>query len=193
MSTKSQQSLLVYALPFGALCVGLIIALPIAVEADYWVPTLIWTAALAAFMLIMGAAGWLPNTDDDAAYAAGEIVFCEGYETGAIKQPVAVWTDLAFVAAGLTVVLAAGIRSPAGLNPMADPASVIPLVYGLIAIFMGPASAVFHASMKDWGGWFDNMSIIIWAAFSLSYTLARVGVAAWDWNMWPLTPTRASV
>jgi hypothetical protein len=57
---------------------------------------------------------------------------------------------------------------------MADRASVIPLVFGLLLIFMGPGSMFFHGSMKMWGGWFDNLSIFLWAAMGLSYSVTRL-------------------
>jgi len=186
MSTKEKWALWGLIVPFGAICLGLVIALIATVNETYWITSVAWAALLMALFAILGALRWLPSTPDDDEYAAGEVIFCEGYEDGWIKQPIAVWSDLAFMAAGLAIVLIAGTGSAAPSNPMSDSGSAIPLVYALAVIFMGPGSMFFHASMKKWGGWCDNMSIIIWAAFSFSYTLARLFQHWFGWPLWTL-------
>ncbi|SRR6266545_1525465 len=54
------------------------------------------------------------------------------------------------------------------------------VVYGLIVIFMGPPSQWYHASMKDWGGWFDTMSVVIWLMFNAVYVTYAVTRTMWD-------------
>jgi len=43
--------------------------------------------------------------------------------------------------------------------------------YGMITVFMGPPSMLFHASMKQWGGWFDAMSVVVWLSFNAAYVV----------------------
>lgn len=194
MSTKEKWAIIVYILPFGSVAVGLSIALALMAPAVFSIYTIAWTAALFVAFFLLGLVGkWLPKTEYNVDYKKGlknpegpVYKFCEGYEKGWIKQPIAVWSDLAFVVAGLIAVLWAGTRTDAPTNPMVDPENVTPLAYGIVVIFMGPASMFFHASMKEWAGWFDNLSIVIWAAFSLSYTVARLAVVGLGWSMWPL-------
>ena len=186
MSTKEHWAFYGLIIPFGIISVILAVGLVASVSAMYWLAALGWTAlTLGAFFVLGLALNWLPSTPNDPEYDdyllspdPGKIIFCEGYESGWVKQPIGVWSDLAFIAAGLAVVFIAGTRPLPAPNPMADPNSLIPLGYALALIFMGPGSMVYHASLKLWAGWFDNMSIILWAGFALSYTVTRL-LGAW--------------
>ena len=186
MSRKARWALYGLVIPLSIASALLAVALLRSVSAGLWLPTMIWLAlTLGAFFVLGLVFHWFPDTANDEEYElylqTGDPVhfrFCEAYEDSWVKQPVSVWTDLAFVVVGLAVVLIAGTRPAAAPNPMADPSSPVPLVYGLAVIFMGPGSMYFHASMKAWAAWFDNMSIIFWAAFSMSYTWIRL-IGAW--------------
>ena len=139
-----------------------------------------WAALLLIIFLIVGFGfHWFPSTPDDTC-PDGQPCFCEGYQTSdVILQPESVWSDLAFMAAGLLILLVASAPTGSPVNPMVDPKSGFPLLLGLIVIFMGPASMFFHASIKSWGGWFDSMSIMFWMIFSLCYSVMRL--LRWPW------------
>jgi hypothetical protein len=101
-----------------------------------------------------------------------------------VKQPWATWSDLSFVAAGLWLLWffsyyerSEDARAVGTItdNPMLMVGG-LSVVYGVIVIFMGPASQWYHASMKQWGGWFDTMSVVLWLGFNavyVSYALFR--------------------
>ena len=111
--------------------------------------------------------------------------FCERIRFESVKQPWATWSDLAFVAAGLWLMWyfhffeRTETTRMAGNPPVDNPMlmiGVLSVIYGMITIFMGPPSQWFHASMKDWGGWFDTMSVVAWMGFNavyVSYALIR--------------------
>jgi hypothetical protein len=46
-----------------------------------------------------------------------------------------------------------------------------------LVVFMGPGSMFFHATLNNWGGWIDVMSMCIWLAFVLVYNVTRL------WNL----------
>jgi hypothetical protein len=117
--------------------------------------------------------------------------FCEPIQFGGIKQPWATWSDLSFIAAGLWILwlfhyfaregtTSSGTTfiSMSADNPMIT-IGVLSITYGMIAIFMGPPSQWFHASMKDWAGWFDSMSVGVWLSFNAVYVLYMVVFAMW--------------
>jgi hypothetical protein len=115
--------------------------------------------------------------------------FCERIQFGRVKQPWATWSDLSFVAAGLWVLWFFQYFGRSGTtafstffnsdNPMVKIGS-LPIAYGLIVIFMGPPSQWFHASLKDWGGWFDTMSVVMWLMFNAVYVGYSLIWAMWD-------------
>jgi hypothetical protein len=45
---------------------------------------------------------------------------------------------------------------------------------------MGPPSMWYHASMKDWAGWFDSMSVVFWLMFNALYVLYMLAFAMWN-------------
>jgi hypothetical protein len=112
-------------------------------------------------------------------------VFCERAQEGGVKQPWATWSDLSFIASGLWILwllhylgrprrTSGGVLVPAGAdNPMMG-VGWLSVVYGLIVIFMGPASMWYHASLKSWAGWFDSMSVVFWLSFNAFYVLYMV-------------------
>ncbi|HEY3039692.1 MAG TPA: hypothetical protein VGJ66_13215 [Pyrinomonadaceae bacterium] len=110
--------------------------------------------------------------------------FCEHIQTGGVKQPWATWSDLSFVAAGLWLMwFFQYFGSPGSTlgtrdNPMVT-IGLLSITYGLIVIFMGPPSQWFHASMKEWGGWFDSMSVVAWLMFNAVYVIYTLAAAMW--------------
>jgi len=135
-----------------------------------------------------------PSIPPRAFCPAGQkpvFVFCEAIQAGAVKQPWATWSDLAFVAAGLwllwffhycgtpgTTSWGSTIVSMSADNPMIT-IGWLSVTYGLVVIFMGPPSQWFHASMKEWGGWVDSMSVVIWLMFNAVYVLYLLVFAMW--------------
>jgi hypothetical protein len=108
-------------------------------------------------------------------------VFCEPIQLGSsVKQPWATWSDLAFVAAGLWLLwfFHYTFISNTADNPMIS-IGFLSVTYGLIVIFMGPPSQWFHASQKEWGGWFDSMSVVIWLMFNAVYVGYALAFAMW--------------
>ena len=49
-----------------------------------------------------------------------------------------------------------------------------PISFGVVVTFMGPGSMFFHDSMTAWGGFFDFLSIILFASFVAWYNISRM-------------------
>ncbi len=111
--------------------------------------------------------------------------FCEPIQDGKIKQPWATWSDLSFVAAGLWLLWFFQFFGPSQrlfANPEDNPMSsitVLSVAYCFIVIFMGPPSMWYHASMKQWGGWFDTMSVVAWLTFNAIYVIYALVASMW--------------
>jgi hypothetical protein len=172
---------------FGLGSVVLAFWMAIRTKPVQWIPTVAWGVALMLFFFIVGAGlDWIKSAPMDPDYAKGlakkpvEFIFCEGYAKSWIKQPISVWTDLAFVLSGVGLMLIAALKSgPEGAAAPDDPpilrtGSWAPFLYSAVVVYMGPGSMYFHASLKSWAGWGDAFSISNWAAFGLGYTTWRV-------------------
>lgn len=163
---------------FGVLCLILVVALLATVHSEYTTFAIVWLVILVVGFAALVVLKWFPKTPDEKEFHEGK--FCETVEeTRPIKQPINTWTNLSFLAAGLMVILIAGntpTTPTSASTPMSDPQSMVPLFYGLIVMFLGPGSMLFHASGKKWGGWFDEMSMVVWVGYSFSYTVTRMGI-----------------
>jgi hypothetical protein len=114
--------------------------------------------------------------------------FCEQIQKGPVKQPWATWSDLSFVAAGLWLFWflsfsqASETTRSAGNPPTDNPMQmigVLSVVYCMVVVFMGPPSQWYHASMKEWAGWFDSMSVVIWLTFNAVYVSYMLFATMW--------------
>lgn len=138
--------------------------------------------------------GTIPGGSYCPAGSRPVFVFCERMQDGGVKQPWAVWSDLSFLAAGLWLLwfmqffVRTGTRTDGATtvettgetpNPMLQ-IGWLSIAYCLIIIFMGPPSMWFHASMKEWGGWFDSMSVVFWLFFNACYVLYALAFTMWD-------------
>lgn len=126
--------------------------------------------------------------------------FCERFRDGAVKQPWATWSDLSFIAAGLWLLWWFQYWAKPGAttsgrttvtvkadNPMIA-VGWLSITYCLIVIFMGPPSMWLHASMKNWGGWFDSMSVVIWLTFNAVYVTYALCGPMWGRGRGSLRP-----
>jgi hypothetical protein len=135
---------------------------------------------LLAFMIFV-IAGW-PGEPNGCINSVPDGCFCEAFHradvlshAGGVRQPVNTWFNLYALFTSLLVAWAMYrdrrrgdarnlIRSD---NPIAD-------VYIFAVLFLGLGSMWFHASLKDWGGVTDELSMFVYAAFLVFYTIRRL-------------------
>jgi hypothetical protein len=160
-------------------------------------PTLVGLVVGGAFALAYLLLGplfkWFYSGDSDAlndpesdcspatrsANHNGLPCYCEEDFSVRLRQPVNTMSALAFVLSAALVLFIVQDQSPAAAavrNPMQNASSIYPVLYGVIVLFMGPASMFLHASMRSWGGWLDNFSIVIWLLFNMMYSIVAVAV-----------------
>jgi len=125
---------------------------------------------LGVFFLI-GLRGW-PGANDDCLDTQPNTCYCERLRTGKmVLQPINTWTNVGYMAVGLAIL--AVLPSLLGANPMAGP-DLYSVGLGMVIIFLGPGSMFFHASMKAWGGWIDNISMNLFISWVALYDVFRL-------------------
>jgi hypothetical protein len=155
-----------------------LILLPIGLDAGNS-ELLLGFGSFVFWMVLMGillSLNWIASSRDDSCVADHDC-HCEALLVGVkkIKQPINTWSDLGFVAGGLIIFYLIGQDRLSGTpapNPMRE-TSLFSITYGLLAIYLGPGSMFYHASIKKWGGWADNMSMVLWTTFLVVYVFAR--------------------
>jgi hypothetical protein len=161
------------------------------------VTTTVTLAVLAPFFLFV-AFGW-PGSPDSCVFertaTASNTCYCELFKQAEIgkpgvRQPFNTWSNLYSIGAGaflaVMVYLNRAHGLPAGRNRMRS-TDFYPLLYIGVVIFLGLGSMWFHASLVQWGGVVDNLSMYTFAVFLWSYTLVRMTNR--DWPFYATYPT----
>ncbi|MGA1841534.1 MAG: ceramidase domain-containing protein [bacterium] len=132
---------------------------------------LIFFGLVMIAFFILGAKGWGGSSAADEEHE-----FCERPRTGKmIKEPVNTWSNLSFVLAGLGILLFLDLSKTLTTpqNPFLS-LSLYSILYGCLVIWLGPGSMFLHASLKQWGGWLDNLSMNTYITFIPCYDLTRL-------------------
>ena len=153
-------------------------------------PAIAWRApelVAAVAATILGTAAWLAFSafgwpgDPHPCVAAGDC-YCELPRPGAIAQRANTWSLLPFIFVGLLIGYDLSVRrrtTPRSGSPfVASP--LYGTLYAVSAIALGFGSIAFHASLRDWGGAADALSMVAWLGLLLCYnvrTLARLNDA----------------
>jgi hypothetical protein len=143
------------------------------------------TFVLGLFLVFV-AAGWPGRenscvTDTDGGKRANTC-YCEPFKRAdigkpGVRQPFNTWSNLYSILTGgaLALVVYLNRRNglPAGSNRMRS-TNFYPLLYIPVVIFLGLGSMWFHASLTEWGGVFDNLSMYTFTNFLVFYTIVRL-------------------
>lgn len=119
------------------------------------------TLAFLAFLAVAAAAGW-PGAPNPCI--AEQECYCERFHPGPVRQPANTFSALAFVGVGLGLAWRARTRRAAAF------AAAIAMV--------GPGTMALHASMTEWGGDLDTISMFFFISFAILQDAARLWPAA---------------
>ncbi len=127
-------------------------------------PFNIGLAASVAFFvgyIILGSQGW--GTPATVEQAVGEVSrWCERVQPGLFHEPVNALSNLGFMVAGLWMLWLLGKDVVAGRTGMMFGLSPIALLYAGATIWLGPGSLLMHGTHTAWGGWADNLSMVMY-------------------------------
>ncbi len=131
-------------------------------------------------------AAWRPAT------CMPDACFCEAIGTGFVRQPIATWSNLAFVLAGVLILedvkhpvqraAAPRVRrerSHVCVSESKDTTAIrqrpaYGIIYAFAAILIGLGSWFYHASLTFIGQWFDVMGMYLLGTFMVLYNVARL-------------------
>ncbi len=137
--------------------------------------------AFTLFLILFGIlalVGW-PGGFDSCTTETPNTCFCEAFNTGqatGIQQPANTWSNLGYVISGLLILWLLG-RDRMRSAPAQDPFQVPTLfsnLYGALVLFLGPASMLFHGTLRQWGGWADGFSLVLFGTFLFLYDLKQM-------------------
>lgn len=142
---------------------------------------IVWGVGIGVVMLpflLFVLLGW-PGKEDGCVEPA--LCFCEDFVRGSIgqpgvRQPVNTWFNLySILTSGLVALMLYRDRrnGPTGENVMRSD-NFIADFYVFAVLFLGLGSMWMHASLVAWAGNIDGLSMYVYAAFLVAYTLRRL-------------------
>ena len=135
------------------------------------------------FFFILSALGLIQSEEN--AYLIGEASrWCERVSGGMFREPVNTLSNLGFMIVGLFLfwVLCNDTKNSnnpfIGINP-------ISILYASVVIYLGPGSMLMHATNTEWGGWADNLSMIMYIILPWLFNI--YSMSKWSLNKFLIT------
>jgi len=118
----------------------------------------------------------LIQSDESLSFIGEASRWCERISAGVFREPINTLTNLGFMIAGLFILYTVSNESSfndfSGLNK-------ITILYGVTVVYLGPGSMMMHGTNTEWGGWADNLSMVMYIIIPWLYNLYRMS----DWSI----------
>ena len=97
--------------------------------------------------------------------------WCERISDGPFREPVNTLSNLGFMAVGLYILYKLSNETSfnefSGLNK-------ITILYGICVVYLGPGSMMMHGTNTEWGGWADNLSMVMYIIIPWLYNIYKM-------------------
>ena len=100
--------------------------------------------------------------------------WCERVSSGIFREPMNAFSNIAFMVSGLFIFKILNSDKTNNENKFYG-LNKISILYGTAVIFLGPGSMLMHGTHTEWGGWADNLSMIMFIIFPWLYNLKEMG------------------
>jgi len=97
--------------------------------------------------------------------------WCERVSDGPFREPVNTLSNLGFMVVGLYILYKLSNETSfnefSGLNK-------ITILYGVCVVYLGPGSMMMHGTNTEWGGWADNLSMVMYIIIPWLYNIYKM-------------------
>ena len=122
---------------------------------------------------------------EDEAYLIGEASrWCERVSDGWFREPVNTLSNFGFVVIGLIIFWIISKEHTCKDNLFFG-VTGITLIYATAAVYLGPGSMLMHATNTEWGGWADNLSMVMYIVIPWLYNISLM--AKWSIKKFVIT------
>ena len=119
----------------------------------------------------------LIQSEESLSFIGEASRWCERISAGAFREPINTLTNLGFMVAGLYILYTLTNETPfndfSGLN-------IITILYGVAVVYLGPGSMMMHGTNTEWGGWADNLSMVMYIIIPWLYNIYKM--SKWSVN-----------
>ena len=122
---------------------------------------------------------------EEEAYLIGEASrWCERVSDGWFREPVNTLSNFGFVIIGLIIFWIISNENTSKDNLFFG-VTGITLIYATAAVYLGPGSMLMHATNTEWGGWADNLSMVMYIVIPWLYNISLM--AKWSIKNFAIT------
>ena len=122
---------------------------------------------------------------EEEAYLIGEASrWCERVSDGWFREPVNTLSNFGFVFIGLIIFWIISKENTSKDNLFFG-VTGITLIYATAAVYLGPGSMLMHATNTEWGGWADNLSMVMYIVIPWLYNISLM--AKWSIKKFAIT------
>ena len=122
---------------------------------------------------------------EEEAYLIGEASrWCERVSDGWFREPVNTLSNFGFVIIGLIIFWIISNENTSKDNLFFG-VTGITLIYATAAVYLGPGSMLMHATNTEWGGWADNLSMVMYIVIPWLFNISLM--AKWSIKKFVIT------
>ena len=122
---------------------------------------------------------------EEEAYLIGEASrWCERVSDGWFREPVNTLSNFGFVIIGLIIFWIISNENTSKDNLFFG-VTGITIIYATAAVYLGPGSMLMHATNTEWGGWADNLSMVMYIVIPWLYNISLM--AKWSIKKFAIT------
>ena len=140
------------------------------VKENAFIITLTVSVLFLLIFYILSALQLIQSTES-LAFIGEASRWCERVSDGAFREPVNTLSNLGFMFAGLFILYKlsneVSFNEFSGLNK-------ITILYGVAVVYLGPGSMMMHGTNTEWGGWADNLSMVMYIILPWLYNCYKM-------------------
>ena len=113
----------------------------------------------------------LIQSQDSLSFIGEASRWCERISDGPFREPINTLSNLGFMFVGLYILYKLtneqSFNEFSGLNK-------ITVIYGVAVVYLGPGSMMMHGTNTEWGGWADNLSMVMYIILPWLYNCYKM-------------------
>ena len=132
--------------------------------------TALSTSFIFLFVFFILSSFGLIQSSEGAGLIGEASRWCERVSGGLFREPLNTLSNLGFMVVGLYMFWIICNDRQDSTNPFIG-ITPISLLYASVVIFLGPGSMLMHGTNTEWGGWADNLSMIMFIILPWLYNI----------------------
>ncbi|MDA7829417.1 ceramidase [Gammaproteobacteria bacterium] len=142
----------------------------------HWQPfyiSLVLSGLFVVTFFVLSALGYIQSIESQGIIGDASR-WCERVSGGLFREPVNTLSNIGFMVVGIYIFYTITTDTNTSANNYFVGLTGISILYSSAAIFLGPGSMLMHGTNSGWGGWADNLSMIMYILIPWLYNIFRM-------------------